>query len=171
MPCDDTTMSSILSLSALAGDVMSKAEAPRSVRTLSLSADVMRSCCWSTVLLLDGAGPSISAFSGVGVEVWSILESGRGDAELDLDTISTSSAMAVDAAVAVGAAAAEDPASALAESGDDASLSMCISSNPSLSGRQDEVDARNSSGHEELCDRGGNSGGGLLDGVGIVDNK
>lgn len=128
----------------------------------------MRSWSGPTALPLDDCeGPSISAFSGVGVEESPILESGRGDSELDLDMMSTSSAIITAAAVA-----AEDPASELTTSRDDASLSTCISSSkPSLSGRQDEVDARSSSGQEELCDRGGNSGGGLLDGVGIVDNS
>jgi hypothetical protein len=52
---------------------------------------------------------------------------------------------------------------------DDESLSTCMASVSSCSDRQGDTDARSSSGHDELWDRGGRSGGGLLEGVGMFE--
>lgn len=153
------TASSILSLSMLAGDTMSKAELLRSeaLRMPRPSSPDVTSWSISESLLCVCEGPSSSVSSVDCLEASRLLESGRGDSVCDREEASTSSTFAVD-----------DPGSACAGSGDEESLSTCISSRPSWSGRHEDVDARSSSGHEELCDRGGSSGGGLLDGVGIV---
>lgn len=156
LPFADAT-SSVFSWCALAGEMTSKAELLRSDRLRSLplsSVGVTRSV--SIVLLLGCDGPSTSVSSDVDLSRLPLREIGRGDSVFDLVSMSTSSVTA-----------AEASGIALAGSGDDESLSICISSKPSLLDRQPDVDARNSSGHEELCDRG-SSGGGLLDGVGMV---
>lgn len=83
-----------------------------------------------------------------------LLESGLGDSVAESKS---------EMAASVGGA--------LTGSGDDESTSWpsIFISSPSWSGRQLLRDASSISGHEELCVRGGRSGGGLLEGVGMLE--
>jgi hypothetical protein len=109
----------------------------------------------SSVALCDGETTSIGSETERSVPV---RDSGRGDSVVDRDSARSSTISAIGALMASG----DDVVSAL--------LSIFIAS-PSSSGSQ-LLGERMSSGHEELCARGGNPGGVggcvLLEGVGMM---